>query len=126
MFFLTVLPKCASAGLQAVDRDDAERARAVDLELGHIRRAISDCGYTLDALEAVMGKGRAYIGKVLAGDKPASLAFLVLLPYDVQSRLVELRGPTYGLIVVRPVTGHDAVRQFVAGLVGLLTGKQAA
>lgn len=125
MFVLSVVQPARSLGLPSVDHDDVARARAVDQELGYIRRAISDCGYTLDALEVVMGKGRAYIGKVLAGDKPMSLAFLVLLPYDVQARLVELRGPQYGLVVVRPVQGHEAIRQFVGGLIGLLTGKAA-
>ena len=73
-----------------------------------------------------MGKGRAYIHKVLHGDKPMSLAFITMLPDDVKVRLIELWGPEFGLVIVRPVTGPEAIRQFVGGLVGLLTGKHAA
>jgi len=73
-----------------------------------------------------MGKNRAYIARVLAGEKTMSLAFLTLLPEDVKARLVEIQGPQYGLVVVRPAIGTEAIRQFVGGLIGLLTGKQAA
>jgi hypothetical protein len=126
MFAFSVAPVRPIAGLTAVDRLEQQRSMAVDLELGHIRKAIADCGYTFDALELAMGKNRAYIARVLAGDKSLTLGFFVLLPEDVKARLIELRGPEYGLVVVRPVTGPEAIRQFVGGLVGLLTGRTAA
>lgn len=89
-----------------------------------MRQAVSDCGYTLDALEAAMGKGRAYIHKVLNGEKPVSLEFIIALPDDVEARYEQLRAKALGLIVVKPSSGDAAIENLVSGLCGLL-GKKA-
>ena len=105
------------------DLPDLGGSTDVDLALDLLNRAVHDTGHTLDSLEAAMGKGRAYIGRVLAGDKPLSYAFICALPDDVEQRFEQLRGEQLGLIVVAPaVDQQDALQQFVTGLVGLVVG----
>ena len=103
-----------------VDRRRSPRSTAVDQALTLLRRAVSDCGYTLDALESSMGKGRAHIHRVLHGEKAFTLEFLTTLPDDVQARYEQLRAEHFGFIVVTPLAGDDAVKGFVGGLMGLL------
>src|SRR4051812_22565620 len=89
-----------------VDQRTANRSISVDHHLREaltlLNQAVGDCGYTLDALEASMGKGRAYIHKVLQGEKPLSYAFVVSLPHDVEARFESLRAKALGHIVVVP------------------------
>jgi hypothetical protein len=108
-----------------VDHRSVARSMAVDQATELWRKAVADCDYTLDALEAVMGKGRAYIHKVLQGEKPMSLDFTTALPADVKGRHAQLSAEACGFIVVVPVRGDDAVKQLVGGLVGVLLGKVA-
>jgi hypothetical protein len=107
-----------------VDRRSASGSIAVDQAVSLLRRAVADCGYTLDALEAAMGKDRAYIHKVLQGDKPVSLEFIVALPDDVEARFEQLRAESFGLVCVAPASGADAIKQLVSGLVGMLVGRK--
>jgi hypothetical protein len=107
-------------GLTTVDRRSQPRSIAVDHDLGLLRRAVSDCGYTLDALEAAMGKGRAYISKVLNGEKPMSHEFEIALPNDVEACYRRLQAEHHGLIVVEPAEGDEAVKRLVSGLFGVL------
>lgn len=108
-------------GLTSVDRHPAPRSTAVDQALVLVRRAVADCGYTLDALESAMGKNRAYIHKVLQGEKPMSLEFITALPDDIEARYEHLRAEAFGLIVVAPAPDADtAMRQLVSGLCGVL------
>ena len=110
-----------------IDQVAGGRSIAVDQAVAVWRQAVADCGYTMDALEASMeGKNRAYIHKVLAGEKPMSLAFIVQLPRDVKGRHAQLSAEAHGFIVVVPVRGEDAIRQLVGGLVGVLQGLKAA
>lgn len=99
---------------------------AVDQATALVRRAVADCGYTLDALESVMGKGRAYIHKVLQGDKPLSLEFSTALPADVKRRYAQLNAEAHGFIVVVPVSGDEAIKHLVGGLVAVLQGQKVA
>lgn len=105
-----------------VDRRSRPRSTSVDQALALMRRAVADCGYTLDALETAMGKGRAYIHRVLQGDAPMTLEFITCLPDDVEARYEQLRAEHFGLIVVQPVEGDQAVRNLVSGLFGVLRG----
>lgn len=107
-------------GLTTVDQRRVLRSTAVDQGLELLRKAVADSGHTLDSLEAAMGKGRAYIGKVLNGEKPLSFEFITALPDDVEARFEHLRAEHFGLIVVAPVSGDDAVRNLVSGLIGVL------
>lgn len=112
-------------GLPNIDQRCASGETSVDQATALLRRAVCDCGYTLDALQAAMGKGRAYIHKVLQGDKPVSLMFIVALPEDVGARFAQLRCEQFGFVVVMPATGEDAAKHFVSGLFGLLARKIA-
>lgn len=113
-------------GLTSVDRREDDRSTAVDQALALLRRAVADCDYTLDALEAAMKKNRAYIGKVLNGEKPMSLEFITALPDDVEARFEQLRAESFGLIVVAPASAESAAKHLVAGLLGLLTSRRVA
>ena len=111
-----------------VDRKPDHRSTSVDQARDLLRRAVADCGYTLDALEAAMGKGRAYIHKVLQGEKPLSYDFVIALPDDVEARFEQLRAESFGHIVVTPAPdAKTAAEHLVSGVLGLLatTAKKA-
>lgn len=111
--------------LTAIDPPAVARSMAVDQATALWRQAVADCGYTLDGLEIAMGKGRAYIHKVLQGEKPMSLEFSTAFPTDVKGRHAQLSAEFHGFIVVVPTSGEDAIRQLVGGLVGVLSRKVA-
>lgn len=85
-----------------------------------LRVCVTDCGWTMDALQTEMRKDKAYINRVLNGEKPMSWDFFIALPDDVRDefheRLVEARGQ----IVVKPVEREDAIRLLVSGLCSVL------
>lgn len=110
----------------SVDQQALSRSTDVDQALALLRQAVQERGWTLDALAAAMGKDRAYIGKVLNGDKPFTLEFLVALPDDVEARYEHLRAEHFGLIVVQPLEGADAHRAFVAGFLGMVAPRLPA
>ncbi len=124
------MPKSIAAAASAcqtavVDPPVAVRATTVDL-LALINRALSKTPWTQEALAAHMGHGQAYvsyISRVLSGEKPLSAAFVLALPEDVQTTVAKLYAESFGLIVVEPSSGDDAVRQLVSGLCGLLVTK---
>jgi hypothetical protein len=111
---LTTVPPDLERRGTSVPLDDLNQVRAL------LRRAVADCGYTLDALEAAMGKVRTYIHKVLQGEKPLSYEFIVALPNDVEARFEQLRAEHFGLIVAKPPTSREqAARDFISGVFGL-------
>ena len=111
----------------SVDRGSTTRSTSVDQALALLRKAVADCGYTLDALEAATGKGRAYIHKVLQGEKSVSLEFIIALPDDVEARFEHLRAEQLGLIVAAPATDtHDATQKLLSGAFYLLGRRGAA
>lgn len=119
----TPLPPMAVTG---IDQRPVARSIAVDQATALVRRAVADCNYTLDALEAAMGKNRAYIHKVLQGEKSMTLEFKTALPADVNARYAQLSAEAHGFIVVVPVRGDAAIQQLVGGLVGVLEGLKVA
>lgn len=64
--------------------------------------------------------GAAYFSKMLSGEKPISAKHLRALPDDIEQIFARLYAESFGLIVVAPVRGEDAVKQLVAGLFGVL------
>lgn len=107
-----------------IDRRSRDGSTPVDQATELLRKAVNDCGYTLDALESAMGKNRAYIGKVLNGEKPASLEFITALPDDAEARFEQLRAERLGLIVAQPATDtHDAAQKLLSGVFYLLGEK---
>jgi len=113
--------------VMSIDRRSQTRSTDVDQDLALLRRAVADCNYTLDAMESAMGKGRAYIHKVLQGDKPMSHEFEIALPDDVEARYRQLQAEAFGHVVVTPAPDQEsAVRDLVRGLVGVLAKKVGA
>jgi hypothetical protein len=109
------------------DHDLVARSLAVDQALSLLRRAVAECGWTLDALQAEMRKNKAYIHRVLHGDKPLTLTFLIALPDEVEARYAHLRAEHFGLIVVSASASREqAERDLVSGLFGLLRAQLPA
>jgi transcriptional regulator with XRE-family HTH domain len=92
----------------------------VDTVLALLRVCVQDAGWTLDALEAEMKLDKSLISRVLNGERPLTLRFLLALPDDIESRFEQLRAEQFGHIVVAPVSGADAIRNLVSGLIGVL------
>jgi len=102
------------------DQSTDERATAVDQTLERLRRAVSECGWTFEALEAAMGKDRSYIHRVLHGEKPMTFEFFVALPDDIEARFYALGAEHFDHIVVKlPASREEAQRDLVSGLLGL-------
>lgn len=108
-----------------IERPDPTRSTAIEHALSLLRRAIAECGWTFDALEQHTGKDRSYLSAILSGDRPCRLDFLVTLPDDVRERYSCFVAEHNGWIVVRPLTGIEAQKAYVAGALGLLKPSMA-
>jgi transcriptional regulator with XRE-family HTH domain len=95
-------------------------ATHVDRALALLRKCASDLGWTGDALAAHMGKDKSYISRVLNGEKPMTLEFLIALPDDLEAAWHSASAESFGRLVVEPVSGDLAVRNLVSGLFGVL------
>lgn len=112
-----VCPRQARSG----DRSAAERSREYDLWLSHLKQAMAATGWTIDALAAHLEIDRSYVSRMLDGEKPWSGERLVALPDDLEAKLNAIRAEHFGLIVVRPLTGLEAQKALVAGLIGVMS-----
>lgn len=112
-----------SSQAQTCDQRDDLGSRLRDLAelLAWINRAIDEKCWNHEALAAHMQKDRAYISRVLSGDKPLSAAFLRALPDDIEAAVASYYAESFGLVVVAPASGDQAVRNLVSGLVGMLS-----
>lgn len=110
----------------SVDRDAVTRSTDVDRWLALMNQAIDDSAWARkqDALATFMGIDKAYLSRLRSGDKPWRVEHVVSLPDDIESRFETLRAESFGAIVVQPLTGLDAQKAFVAGLVGLMSAPQ--
>lgn len=108
---------------KAIDPEPCNLATNVDTALALLRRCIHDTGWTLDALGAEMDLDKSLISRVLNGERPMTLRFLVALPDDVEALFEQRRAESFGLIVVAPVSGEQAVKNFISGAFGLLAPK---
>jgi hypothetical protein len=91
-----------------------------------LRAAIDESSWRgkSEALALFMGlPDRHYLYKMLSGDKPIGLKHLNALPDDVEAIFARRYAEQFGLIVVAPLTGLEAERAFVAGLMGVLRGR---
>ncbi len=86
-----------------------------------LRAAIDESGWKHDALWDVLGlPDKFYLSKMLSGEKPIGVKHLQALPDDIEAIFAEKYAETFGLIVVRPLGGPEAIKAFVGGLVGVL------
>jgi hypothetical protein len=101
-----------------------ERARvttAVDNYFALLRQCVSDCGWTMDALAVEMGiEDKSLLWRMLRNERPWRPEHLVALPDDIEKMFAQRYAESFGLIVVVPVHGEQAARNFVSGLFGLL------
>jgi len=114
----------ATASSQAQPCDQLDSIGSRDRDLAELRawinRAIEEQGWNHEALAAHMHKDRAYISRVLSGEKPLSAAFMRELPDDIELVVAKFYAQAFGLIVVAPLSGPAAIEGLVGGLVGLL------
>jgi hypothetical protein len=103
-----------------VDLAESGQSTSVDQTVDILRASATTLGWTLDALAAHVGKDRAYIGRVLAGDKPCTTTFLDALPDDLQSLFYSRQAERRGHVVVPPLDHETARRYVVSGLCALL------
>lgn len=123
-----------AAGCQSESLDHGDRARAtsvaqvaehVDMLLTFVRQSMHESGFNAEALAAAMGyKDASYPGKVLKGEKPLSLTFIVMLPRDVRTKFVDKWAEHHDLICVAPLSGHAAREALVAGFFGVTAPQQ--
>jgi hypothetical protein len=73
------------------------------------------------ASPVVPGPEVSYISRVLSGDKPLGLIFILGMPEDMQAKFSELYAKHWGYLVVRPVSPDVAIQHLVSGLIGMLT-----
>jgi hypothetical protein len=92
------------------------RPTEVEAALALLRRAVADCGYTANALEASIGKGRTYIRQVLHGEKAMSADFFFSLPREVEARFEQLRLQHAAPILLAPAAHDRAARELLIGL----------
>jgi len=120
------ITRATSGARRGAGLDRIAQAAAIDHYLTDVRQCVAACGYTLEALgQALGGLDAGHVSRLLNGDRPWRLEHLVMLPTDVQMRLVQRRGEALGLIVVAPTDGAEATRHLVSGLLGLLAPKPA-
>lgn len=76
-----------------------------------------------EALAVAMDIDRGYLSKVRSKEKPLNLKMLRSLPDDVEAIFAQKWAEAFGFIVVAPLHGHDAVRSFVAGALGIFAAR---
>jgi ParB-like chromosome segregation protein Spo0J len=111
----------------SVDHDAVSRSTGVDRWLEMLRQAIEDAGWKHDALAAALGVDKAYLSRMLTGEKPWRIEHLVGLPDDIERLFERRRAEQFGLIVVElPADELTARRQLVSGLLGVLAPRLPA
>lgn len=117
----------AHATAVALPRQSTSRASArpdlstdVDTVLAMLRTSVQETGWTLDALAVEMGIDKSLISRVLNGERPMTLTFLIGLPDDIEAAFERKRAESFGLIVVQPAAdGQQAIQHLVSGLFGV-------
>lgn len=106
------------------DRYNGERSHACDPDflVDLFNQAIDESSWSnkQEALATAMGLDRSYLSRIRSKDKPLQQRHIVALPDDVEAIFAKLYAESFGLVVVVPARGHDAVKQLVAGLLGVL------
>jgi hypothetical protein len=103
------------------DRDLVARSQRVDRYLQMLREAVTESGWTLDALASHLGFDRGHLHRLLSGDKPWRVEHLVALPPEVDAAFSRKRAEAHGLIVVERVDSITAEHQLASGLFNVLT-----
>lgn len=114
--------------VRSVDRTKADRSTAVDRWLALMNRAIDESAWRhkQDALATFMALDKAYLSRLRSAEKPWRIEHVVALPDDIATAFLTLHAQSFGLIVVTPLSGDDAVIAFVGGFVGILRQVQRA
>jgi hypothetical protein len=85
-----------------------------------LRQALNDKGWTMEALSEHMGgKDKAYLHRVLSGDKPMPAGFFDELPHDAVGLFHARRAEAHGWLAVEPVDHDLAFQHLVVGLLSM-------
>lgn len=97
-----------------------------DKQLVTIRRlvneAITESGWKHEAVAAALGTDGPHLSNMLSGNKPLTLLRVTQLPDDIEAIFARKYAEAFGLIVVQPCSGDQAVKNLVSGLFGCLGG----
>jgi hypothetical protein len=106
------------------DRQRSELAQAVDAHFDLLRECVRECGYTNAALAAAMGiDDPSLVWRMLNNERPWKVEHWIAIPDDVDVLYATKYLERAGFIVVAPVHGAQAARNFVSGLFGLLAAQ---
>lgn len=115
----------SSAALASGQANPVPAVRAHEVNDVHpflqlLRAAIDESGWKHAALASVLGVKPPYLSMLLSGEKPWTAKYQAALPDDIERRFAAAYAELFGLIVVVPVEGEQAIKQLVAGLFGVL------
>ncbi|HEX4347574.1 MAG TPA: hypothetical protein VHZ73_08375 [Vicinamibacterales bacterium] len=103
------------------DLEKAERSHSCDLLLEDLREAMRETGHTAETIAAHRQIHRRYVERQLDAEKPLNADQIANLPPDVGKAFDRRRAERRGLIVVEPLSGLDAQKALVAGLIGVMS-----
>ena len=117
-------PSCdPSSAARDLSADTESPTCDLDFIVDLFNEAIEDSPWAgrTEALATAMDIDRGYLSKVRSKDKPLNLKILRALPDDIEAIFAAKWAEAFGLIVVAPVHGQDAVKCLVSGLIGVLS-----
>lgn len=85
-----------------------------------LREAVEETAWKLEALADHLGMDRAYLSRMLAGEKPISDRHLRMMPPDVREVFARKYAEAHGLAVVQRVDRESAYRHLAIALFTLL------
>jgi hypothetical protein len=91
-----------------------------------VRLAIHRQGWGPESLSAedAMNMSKGYISRVLNGEKPLTIPFLLCLPADVQEAVVAAWAQRKGLIVLKAISENVTLHGVVASALAKVFGRQ--
>jgi hypothetical protein len=119
---MTIANGSARSQSTPVDHATTVLTTAVDKqELAEVRRALSDCGETMESLAVQTDiKDRSLVHRILSGERPMPSGFLDSLPHQAVGLWHARRAEAHGRRVFDPLDAETAVHQFAAGLISLV------
>ncbi|HZR25492.1 MAG TPA: hypothetical protein VFA59_17990 [Vicinamibacterales bacterium] len=112
---------------KVVGRGTAQQDQELSDLRADLRDAIDESRWKHDALAEAMSLACGnridgpYLSKLLSGEKSLSAAHLSALPDDIETIFHRKRAERFGHLVVKPLSGLDAQKAFVAGLIGIMS-----
>jgi hypothetical protein len=114
----------ALSGSDSTPREKSCQSPLVDKKacaLDTVRRAVSEEGWGPVSLSAHLGHDKSYVSRVLNGESPLNVSFILKLPKPVLRRIAKAWAEYYGYVVIEPDTDQNsAMRNMLRGLLHLV------